>query len=269
MKLSEAVKILSDAGIVSAAHDARTLFETVGGMKAYQLVSGDAECEAEGLPAALKRRAMREPLQYIIGEVDFYREHYKVTPDCLIPREDTEILVDYAVKNLPRGAVFFDLCTGSGCVAVSVLKNTKDTRAYAYDISEAAISVARENAAKNGVSGRIEFRALDLMRESPDVARAYAVLSNPPYVSNTAYEGLEGEIFHEPKCAFVGGEDGGDFYRKFIPEYKKVIDKEGFLAFEIGFDQKGLMEELARENGMSLKILKDLSGNDRTAIFTF
>jgi replicative DNA helicase len=123
------------------------------------------ESDSPRLTRAVERRAKREPLQYIIGTAYFYGEKYKVTPDCLIPRFDTETLVDYAVKNLPSGAVFMDLCTGSGCVAISVLSHTKDTYAIAVDIDGGALAVAEENAHTNGVSDRIHLRRADLMQE--------------------------------------------------------------------------------------------------------
>ena len=119
MTYKEAVRILTDAGIDSAQYDARELFCHIGGYTVGEILLANPECGSAELASAVARRAKREPLQYIIGEVEFYRERYRVTPDCLIPRADTEILVDYAVKHLPVGASFLDLCTGSGCVAIS------------------------------------------------------------------------------------------------------------------------------------------------------
>lgn len=265
MNYKEAVKLLKDAGIGSCDYDARELFVHFGGFNRSEIFLSDPNCDSPELISAIERRAKREPLQYIIGEVEFYRESYIVTPDCLIPRDDTEILVDYAVKNLPDGAVFLDLCTGSGCVAVSTLKNTKNTLCIAADIDGGALAVAAENAHRNGVSDRLHLRRADLMSEviEEDV---FAVLSNPPYVSESAYEALESEIYHEPRHAFVGGIDGGDFYRALTPIYKKKIDKNGFIAYEIGYDQGNLLRQIAEECSMSCEILKDLSGHDRVAI---
>lgn len=261
MTLSEAIKILSDAGVDSAAYDARELFK----LYCPEPVMMNTLCDDPSLILAVERRAKREPLQYIVGSVGFYREEYRVTPDCLIPRADTETLVDYAVKNLPEGAHFIDLCTGSGCVAVSTLKNTKSTTALAVDISSAALAIARENAERNGVSGRIEFLLADVLCEAA-CGEVFAVLANPPYVADEAYERLEGEIFHEPKIAFVGGRDGGDFYRALTPIYKDKIHENGFIAYEIGYDQAEMIKSIAKENGMSCEIIKDLSGNDRVAV---
>ena len=265
MNYNKAVAILKEAGVESAAYDARELFCHFGGFSRSELVLGEVSSDNQELISAIERRAAREPLQYIIGEVDFYREKYTVTPDCLIPRSDTEILVDYAVKNLPEGAIFLDLCTGSGCVAISVLNNTKNTCAIAADIDGGALAVATENAVRNGVLDRIHFRRCDLMRETVDEA-VFAVLSNPPYVSEVAYAGLESEISHEPPHAFLGGVDGGDFYRHLTPIYKEKIAKDGFIAYEIGYDQGEMLQNIAHECGMSCEIIKDLSGNDRVAV---
>ena len=264
MTLKEAIKALSDAGIESAGYDAREIFSIIGGLPRSALVLSDAECEGEAVIDAIRRRASREPLQYIIGEVDFYRESYFVSPACLIPRADTEILVDYAVKNLPRGVRFADICTGSGCVAISVAKNTQETKAVAVDISADALAIARKNAERNQVSDRIEFVMADA--KSFVAEPIFALLSNPPYVSDSAYLELEGEIFHEPKIAFVGGSDGGDFYRALTKIYKDVIAEDGFIAYEIGYDQAKMLSEIARESNMSCEIIKDLSGNDRVAV---
>ena len=266
MTIEEAIRILTEAGIDSASHDAEELFCRFGGYSRSTLyMMSRIESDSPRLTQAVERRAKREPLQYIIGTAYFYGEKYKVTPDCLIPRFDIETLVDYAVKNLPSGAVFMDLCTGSGCVAISVLSHTKDTYAIAVDIDGGALAVAEENAHTNGVSDRIHLRRADLMQEVVDEP-VFAVLSNPPYVSEEAYKGLADEIFAEPPHAFLGGIDGGDFYRHLTPIYKEKIDKKGFIAYEIGYDQADLLRQIAEDNAMSCEIIKDLSGNDRVAV---
>ena len=213
----------------------------------------------------MKRRAAREPLQYIIGTVGFYREEYRVTPDCLIPRSDTEILVDYAVRHIPEGESFADLCSGSGCIGISTLKNTTGTRCDSYDVSDGAIALTLHNAEKNGARDRITVIKKDLLREDID-GEYFAILSNPPYIPRSVYEGLEKEIFAEPEIAFVGGDDGLIFYERLIPVCKKHIKKGGFIAFEIGYDQAESLRALAKENGLACEIIKDYSGNDRVAV---
>ena len=265
MKLSEAIKLLEDGKIDSPRHDARELFIRIGKKSALDLIGHDAECDSEELTQAVLRRKSREPLQYIIGDVDFYRENYRVTPDCLIPRQETELLVDYAVNHIPRGKRFLDLCTGSGCIAISTLKNTVETSAVAIDISDGALRVARSNSERNGVASRIEFIESDVLSYTPR-EKYFAILSNPPYVSEEAYEKLEEEIYREPKIAFVGRDSGLEFYKRILENCKRWIDPCGFFAFEIGFDQGEALIGIANSHGMSCEIIKDFSGNDRVAI---
>lgn len=267
MTLSEAARRLSECGIEDGRAEARLLFELVGKIPKRELVGCDPVCDIAELDEAIRRRCSREPLQYIVGSVGFYNESYEVSPDCLIPRADTEMLVDYAVKNIPVGKFFLDLCTGSGCVAISTLANTEGTSCAAYDISEAAIAVARKNAEKNGVSERLSLHKCDLTEGLSFSEKPFAILSNPPYVSEAAYEMLAPEIGFEPRIAFVGGEDGAKFYKILTPLCKNAIDGGGFFAFEIGYDQGSLMRALADEHSLSLEIIKDFSGNDRVAVF--
>ena len=263
MRLSSAVAKLTEAGIDEARLEARILFSKIGKINECELLF-DPECDSAELEEALERRCRRIPLAYILGEVDFYRENYVVSPDCLIPRPETELLVDYAVNHIPCGARFADICTGSGCIAVSTLKNTKSTTALALDLSHAALEIARENAERNGVSDRIEFIRGDALVGIE--GEFFAILSNPPYVSEAAYADLDAEIYEEPKMAFVGGVDGGDFYRKMIPLYKNNLKDGGFLAFEIGYDQGELLRSLGAMHGMETEIIKDYGGLDRIAI---
>ena len=265
MKLSEAIEILKSGGVPDAKRDAAEIFCRLGNIRKSDMLFSNPDCESEEVIRAIKARAERKPLQYIIGTVYFYNEEYEVDESCLIPRADTEILVDYAVKNIPSGARFADLCTGSGCVGISVLKNTDKTSAVLVDISGAALDTAKKNAERNGVSQRIEFLLKDVTECIPE-GEFFAVLSNPPYVSDSAYEELESEIYFEPKIAFVGGSDGADFYRKITPLYKNAISKDGFIAYEIGYDQAGLLRKIAKDENMACEILKDYSGNDRVAI---
>ncbi len=263
MKFSEAIKALRSAGIKSPRREAQIIFEELCGIKGHTLVYTD--CESPLADEAVKRRCAKEPLQYIIGRVSFYREEYFVTPDCLIPRQDTEILVDVAVSRIKEGESFIDLCTGSGCVAISTLKNTKNTRAVAVDISDGAKNIAERNAAHNGVSDRIEILRHDAISSAVD-GSFYALLSNPPYISEADYAGLEKEIFHEPKIALVADDNGLLFYKRLIPLYKDRILRGGFMAFEIGYDQGDALRQIARENGLCAEILKDYSNNDRVAL---
>ena len=265
MKLSELTTILRDAGIENARGEARMLFMHFTDLKRESLFGTDAESDSPELIEAAKRRAEREPLQYILGYVDFYRERYTVTPDCLIPRQDTEVLVETAVSLIPDGENILDLCTGSGCIAVSTVKNTKNTTALAIDISESTLALAKKNAEDNGVSDRISFACLDVTEKAVD-GKFFAILSNPPYVTPEAYAALEKEIYHEPKIAFLGGEDGMYFYKRLTELYKSSLKDGGFIAYEIGYDQSEAITEVAKANGMNIEIINDLGGNPRVAL---
>jgi release factor glutamine methyltransferase len=265
MKLSEATARLSDAGIENARGEARILFREIGKAKESELYGANPDIESDLLNAAIERRCKREPLQYIIGKCDFYGETYEVTPDCLIPRQDTEILVEYAVKHIPENARFIDLCTGSGCIAISTLMHTSGTRAMAIDLSNGALNVAKRNAERYALCERIDFINADVLKERL-CGEVFAVLSNPPYVTESAYRELEPGIYHEPKEAFLGGADGLIFYKRITELYKDAIPNDGFIAFEIGYDQAASLMEIADKNSLVCEIIKDYSGNDRVAI---
>lgn len=262
--LKEAIDILKEAGVPSPEYDARELFRIFGG-QSIELITHCSSSDSEELENALDRRVKREPLQYIVGSVGFFREEYKVTPDCLIPRSDTEILVEYAVKNIPEGESFADLCSGSGCIGISTLKNTTGTRCDAFDISDGAINLTKENARLNGVADRLRVTKKDLLKEDIE-GEYFAILSNPPYIPKEVYEGLEKEIFSEPEIAFVGGDDGLIFYERLIPMCSRRIKQNGFIAFEIGYDQAKSIKDIADKNRLGCQIIKDYSGNDRVAI---
>lgn len=266
MTLAEAINRLSRAGIDSPDYDAREIFSRIGGISRAELTQRNVSSDIRETEEAIARRERREPLQYIIGECGFYRESYIVTPDCLIPRQDTELLVDYAVSHIPDGESFLDLCTGSGCVAISTLCNTRRTVCTASDISEAALRLARKNAERMGVSDRLTLNRCDLLKEPAPDGKYFAVLSNPPYVPRSVYESLEKEIFYEPKEAFVGGERGDVFYRTLTPKFLPLLKDGGFIAYEIGFDQGQLLRDIGAESDCEVRILTDYGGNDRVAV---
>ncbi len=264
MTPSEAVALLTEAGIDNPRYDAHEIFMRIGGFNRFELLS-NPDTQNEDVISGITRRAKREPLQYIIGEVGFFRETYKVTPDCLIPRSDTEILVEYAVEHIPKGENFIDLCTGSGCIAISTLKNTENTTAVALDISDGALALAKENAERNGVASRLTLLHRDVLTSEED-GEFYAVLSNPPYVKEEAYLALEPEIFFEPKNAFTADNSGLAFYERITSVYKSKLKSGGFIAFEIGFDEAEQIKQIAEQNGMTAQIIFDYSKNPRVAI---
>ncbi len=217
----------------------------------------------EGFLAAKKRVESGEPLAYVIGEWYFYGLTFKLNRACLIPRPDTEHVVEAAIGKIPKNGRFADLCTGSGCIAVSVLKNRPDLSAEGYDISEAALSAARENAALNGVSA--QFSALDVLNAEPQEEIYDAVVSNPPYIRSDVIPTLS-TVQREPAAALDGGKDGLVFYREIVRRYKSALKKDGSFIFEIGYDQGRDIKRIAEENGFSCEIMKDYGGNDRVAV---
>ena len=260
MTLQEATARLREVGIENADWEARQLFCHFGGLRPSDLIGTDPDVSAPALTDAIRRRIAREPLQYILGEVGFYRESYLVTPACLIPRPDTELLVEEAIRRLPPQGTFADFCTGSGCIAISVLCARTDLTADAYDISEDALALARKNAERNGVADRIRFHACDILT-TPPTAAWDAILSNPPYIPTETVDTLLPELSHEPRIALDGGPDGMDFYRAILGGTSAPL-----YLFEIGYDQKEAIEALASVHGYPVEVLTDLGGNPRCAV---
>ncbi len=213
---------------------------------------------------ALARLERREPLAYILGEWYFYSETYKVSPNCLIPRPETEHLVDELIKSIPKNGRFADLCTGSGCVAISTLVHRPDITAVAVDISHEALELAKENALLNGVSDRITFINEDVLSGNVLGNEIYdCIASNPPYIVSEVIDTLEPEVLMEPRIALDGGRDGLDFYRILYTEYKNNVKHGGYIICEIGYDQGGVLADL-----YGCEIKKDYSGNNRVAKLT-
>lgn len=207
-----------------------------------------------------------EPCAYVLGEWFFYRNIFRLNEACLIPRPDTERIVEKAVSLIPRNGVFADLCTGSGCIAVSVLSERPDLRAFAFDISERALEAAKENAELLGVSDRIEFFCADLLLSDPLGERLFdCIISNPPYIKTSDLSALP-LLAYEPSIALDGGSDGLTFYRRFIRKYEKNLSLSAPFIFEIGYDQRLDIERLAEENGFSCSVERDWGGNDRVAV---
>ncbi len=254
---------LKQAGIEEADTEARLLLSHFFGISPAALYAEPLrEYESEDLTVALARRLAREPLAYILGEIAFFEESYLVNSNCLIPRADTELLVEKAIELLPHGAHFADLCTGSGCIAISVLTHRKDTSALAADISDAALAIAQKNAERNGVSSRLTFIKEDIL--SPKVLKKDSfdvILSNPPYIRADVVPTLAPELSFEPSLALCGGDDGLIFYRKMLSYFSPAL-----FFFEIGYDQGEALYRLGKENGFTAEICKDAGGNDRLAI---
>ncbi len=225
----------------------------------------DYECKS--LTSAVKKRCECYPLQYIIGKWWFARCEFEVDENCLVPRSDTELLVELAEKMLPENAVFADLCTGSGCIAVSILDMRSDTRADAYELYPKTLALATRNAERNRVGERFCPIPADVLKADALGEKRYeAIISNPPYIRSDVIDTLETEVKSEPRAALDGGDDGLVFYRSIVDNFAKNLKDDGFFLFEIGFDQGDDLKTIALERGFSCEIKKDLGGCDRAAI---
>lgn len=235
--------------------------------KADLLLRRDEDFVSPELEEAVKKRCRHYPLQYILGYWSFCNETYKVTENTLIPRQDTEKLVELAIKLLPENSRMIDLCTGSGCVAVSTLAVRQDCHAVAVDLFPETLEVARENAEANGVGDRMGFLAQDVLYPSfmESLGAFDCIISNPPYIETHQISLLDDELFYEPRAALDGGDDGLDFYRVIIGEYGEYLSDKGIMLLEIGCDQAKAVAALAAASGMRCEIYKDYGGNDRVA----
>ena len=258
-------KCLTDAGVPDAALDAWYLLQMVCRIeRSYYYVHGeeditqDAQKEYE---IAVQKRAEHIPLQYIIGEQEFMGLRFKVNSNVLIPRQDTETLVEQVLKIVKPGMKVLDLCTGSGCVLISVLKNAPELTGMGSDISKTALLVAKENAKLHEVDAEwVRSDLFDNITETFDV-----IMANPPYIPTGEILSLMPEVRDfEPENALDGGADGLDFYRKIAGEVKDYLNPGGYVYMEIGYDQGEAVSELMRNAGFTeVEVIKDLARNDR------
>ena len=277
---SKALKILTEAGIdrEDARFDIGVLFSFFGDDEA-------------AFDAAVSKRAAGVPVAYITGRQAFYREEYKVTPDVLIPRADTELLVECVLRflgalDLPAGDVnlvpecshrltsphILDLCTGTGCVGISVYNSlaAKGLRPEVVlgDISEAALAVARENISSQAADpSSIKAVQLDVLSSDlpEDLGEFDVITANPPYINSDDMKALDREVGeHEPHLALAGGQDGLDFYLPICKLSHKCLREGGILAVEHGYDQgEAVSQTLTAQGFNNVKVLKDFGGNDR------
>ncbi|MBR7185154.1 MAG: peptide chain release factor N(5)-glutamine methyltransferase [Clostridia bacterium] len=267
MTYAEATARLAAAGIDSPAYDAAQLIAHFCGADPASLpFAGEEDFLRAELADAVARRAAREPLQYILGEWDFWRQTYRVAPGCLIPRADTELLVDYAARHLPPGGRLLDLCTGSGCIAISTLAERPDCTGDAVDFFPVPLALAAENAARNGVADRLNIRYGDVLHGEGADGLYACILSNPPYIEQDVIPTLSPELAHEPASALDGGADGLCFYRAILQHYRRHLAPGGCFIFEIGYNQADALRALAKAAGMSCVIRRDFGGCDRMAI---
>ena len=268
MTYNQALLLLNEAGIENAETDAAILFEHFAGIARHTLpFRKDEEISSDSLGSAIRRRISREPLQYILGFWEFCGLRFELNADCLCPRPDTELIVELALKNLPKGAHFCDIGTGSGAIAVSTLHFRRDTTAEAFDISTGAIDAASKNAAINSVADRITFTQADALADNfLDSKRFDAIISNPPYIPANVIPTLAPEVLLEPHRALDGGDDGLVFYRAITEKAKNTLNYGGFVLYEVGIGQAEEVAEIGERNGFKAEIYHDLSGISRAVL---
>lgn len=267
----EGQQILKEQGITEYSIDAWYLLEYVTGITKASYYAKPCreltEEQARRYRNCIEKRSRKIPLQHITGEQEFMGYTFRVNEHVLIPRQDTEILVEEALKKIGSGMHILDMCTGSGCILLSLLKmkqerySVRDLKGTGVDVSEEALKVAKENA--KHLSVEAVFLQSDLFTQVEGVYDV--IVSNPPYIETGVIEELQEEVrLHDPYIALDGKEDGLFFYRKIIKESIAYIKRGGWILFEIGYDQAEAVAELLKKSGYGqVSVKKDLAGLDR------
>ena len=259
-----------------AASTARELLRFVSGKSAAELLAdGEKYADssvANALDQALERMKKGEPLAYILGEWEFYGLKLYVTPDVLIPRDDTCALAEIAIRQalfLDKNPRILDLCTGSGCIGIAVASRVPDAKVTLADISREALAVAKKNVVLHHMTGRVSCVQADAMAEPPSFLGQFdMIVSNPPYIDAKDMEGLEVSVKDfEPHLALYGGTDGLDFYRSITEKYRHNLKPGGYLCYEFGEDQGDDVCKILAENGFVVRRrVKDFCGTERAVI---
>lgn len=275
--MQHAAKILKDSDIETPALEAGVMLSHVLKCgRAYLFAHGERElsrAEQDLLDRMTEQRAAGIPLQYILGETEFMSLTFKVSPAVLIPRQDTELLVEKCI-GLVNGINFFvkkelpvrvlDMCTGSGCIAVSIAHYCPESVVVACDVSRDALDIAKANSELNGTRNRVEFRHGDLFSSLDSEQRFEIITSNPPYIESAVIAGLQREVRdHEPMLALDGGADGLEFYRKIIRQAPDYLKEHGWVVLEIGYNQGSAVAKLMEDRFCKIEIVRDLANNDR------
>lgn len=274
--LSNGILILKNANIEDATLKARIILaDLLNKSKEYLMIHDNKEIE-EGLNnlflEKIERIKNNEPLQYVINKQEFMGLELYVDNNVLIPQPDTENLVEEVIliadnirKSYKKELRILDMCTGSGAIAISLSKLIKKSLIYAADISPKALKIADENSSKHAAN--ILFFESDLFKNISKLYKFDIIVSNPPYIETEVINTLSEEVKKEPQIALDGGIDGLDFYRQIIQDAKDYLNENGYLAFEIGYNQKQSVEKLFKDNGYkNIYSRKDLAGNDRIVV---
>ena len=270
--LLEAYKILKEVQIESYLLDSQLLLSKVLNKdKLFIILNRDFNLNHQQENEFLRLIQLRKskmPIKYILGECEFMGMNFIVKPGVLIPRPDTEVLVEEVIKHINEKAYteVCDVCTGSGAIGIAIAEFIKSTKVTLYDISEDALAVTKSNIERFDLSKRVNVEFSDLLQVAIDQNKKFEVIvSNPPYIRDAVIPTLMEDVKdYEPYIALSGGSDGLDFYRRITEESLLVLEKGGLLAFEIGYDQREEVKNILLEAGFSaIECIKDLSGNDR------
>ncbi len=263
-----ATELLRSAGIESAKSDAGILLEYITGVTVNDLLIHPEEelpnDPADEYMSAVRKRMTRIPVQYITGRQEFMGLEFGVNENVLIPRFDTEVLAEEAIRLGLSHMKILDMCTGSGCILLSLLHYSHDCTGIGVDISEGALDTAKKNAAALGIDA--EFILSDLFEGlDSDKLKFDLIISNPPYIASDVIPTLMSEVKdHEPHLALDGSPDGLKFYRRIVSESPSFLHKGGILLMEIGYDQGEAVSGLMEKSGFGdVAVIKDLAGNDR------
>ena len=267
-----AYKILKKVEIESYLLDSQLLLgKVLNKDKLFIMVNRDfslSQKQEDEFYRLIKLRESKMPTKYILGECEFMGMNFIVKPGVLIPRADTEILVEEVIKNIKEKGYtkVCDVCSGSGAIGLAIAEFVSDAKVVMYDISEDALAVAKLNIERFDLSKRVQVEFSDLLKVAiSQNIKFQVVVSNPPYIRETVIPTLMEDVKnYEPYIALSGGRDGLDFYRRITEESLKVLEKGGLLAFEIGYDQsEEVMSILSQWGFKDIECIKDLSGNHR------
>lgn len=270
----ELVSVLKKANIENPQIEALIIIQEILKIPKHKVFT-DSDLEVKDYQEAVKiaiKRSKKIPLAYLIKKKEFFGLGFYVEEGVLIPRPETEILVEKVLQKLEnlKNPVGLEVGVGSGCISISLLHSKKDLKMYALDISEKALKITKINAEKYNLLDRLTLIKFDVIKDDAkdlNLEKLDFVVSNPPYISEDEYENLQEEVKKEPKEALISGKVGTEFYEKIVEKFKDYLKEDGFFAFEIGINQAEKVKSILEKNDFkNTKVYKDLAGIDRVLI---